>query len=132
VASVPIAELTSRPDRPWLREAVGLGSVFDAVVARAFAERGLVEIAFEGGTLLAASRSLTAGAALRVRIPAREVILATTAPHGLGLHDVVSGSVRRSIPTPRPRPIGGSRLLAESRKTPFRRCGGRPASGCTR
>jgi molybdate transport system ATP-binding protein len=119
VASGPIAELTSRPDLPWLREAVGLGSVFDAMVAQAFPERGLVEIAFEGGTLLAASRSLAAGAAVRVRLPAREVILATTAPHGLSLHNVLAGTVTALDPDPSSAhvivqlAIGGSRLLAE-------------------
>ena len=44
----------SRPDLPWLREAVGLGSVFEARVARRDPARGLVELAFDGGTLLAA------------------------------------------------------------------------------
>ena len=30
VACGALPELTSRPDLPWLRDAVGLGSVFDA------------------------------------------------------------------------------------------------------
>ena len=34
VASGAVATLMSRPDLSWLREAVGLGSVFDAVVGR--------------------------------------------------------------------------------------------------
>jgi len=93
VASGPVSALMSRPDLSWLREAVGLGSVFDAVVTRVEADRGLVELTFNGGRLLAAVRNVATGAAVRVRIPAREVILATTAPEGLSLHNVLSGSV---------------------------------------
>ncbi len=91
--SGPVQTLMSRPDLSWLREAVGLGAVLDAVVSRALPGRGLVELAFDGGTLVSADRGLTAGAAVRVRIPAREVILATRAPDGLSLHNVLSGTV---------------------------------------
>jgi molybdate transport system ATP-binding protein len=54
-----------------------------------------------GGSLLAADRNLSMGAIVRVRIPAREVILATREPEGLSLHNVLSGTVARSIPTRR-------------------------------
>lgn len=93
VASGALSELMSRPDLTWLRDAVGLGSVFDAVVARRLPERGLVELRFDGGSLLASDRELAAGATVRVRIPAREVILATSEPSGLSLHNALAGSV---------------------------------------
>ena len=93
VACGPVTTLMSRPDLSWLREGVGLGSVFDAVVARTDADRGLDELTFDGGTLLAASRGSARSATVRVRIPAREVILATRAPEGLSLHNVLSGTV---------------------------------------
>jgi molybdate transport system ATP-binding protein len=93
VAHDTVSSLTSRPDLPWLREAVGLGAVFGARVARADSDRGLVEIEFAGGTLLAADAGVTVGSTVRVRIPAREVILATRAPEGLSLHNVVAGTV---------------------------------------
>jgi molybdate transport system ATP-binding protein len=93
VASDAVTALTSRPDLPWLRHAVGLGAVFDARVARIFSARGLVELAFDGGILLATDRDVAAGTAVRVRIPAREVILATREPEGLSLHNVLSGTV---------------------------------------
>ena len=48
---------------------------------------------FDGGTLLAPARHLAATTVVRVRIPAREVILATSAPTGLSLHNVLSGTV---------------------------------------
>jgi molybdate transport system ATP-binding protein len=93
VACGSISALMSRPDLSWLREAVGLGSVFDATVAKLHADRGLVELTFDGGILLAPARHVDVNAAVRVRIPAREVVLATTAPAGLSLHNVLGGTV---------------------------------------
>jgi molybdate transport system ATP-binding protein len=93
VAQGAVTTLMSRPDLPWLREAVGLGAVFDAVVASTSPERGLVALTFDGGTLLAADRDIRVGTTVRVRIPAREVILATREPEGLSLHNVLSGIV---------------------------------------
>ena len=89
----PLSDLASRPDLSWLREAVGLGSVFDAVVARTFPARGLAELTFDGGALVAGDRALMPGTIVRVRVPAREVILATKGPEGLSLHNVLSGTV---------------------------------------
>lgn len=93
VAWDTVSRLTSRPDLPWLRGAVGLGAVFEGRVARADAGGGLVEVEFAGGTLLATEVGATVGSTVRVRIPAREVILATRAPEGLSLHNVVAGTV---------------------------------------
>ena len=119
VAAGPTESVLSRPDQPFLREAVGLGSVFDATVADAGPRRGLVTLAFDGGRLLASDPGTTAGATVRVRIPAREVILASAAPQGLSLHNVLAGVVSechvdtaldRAIVQVR---IGSLRLLAE-------------------
>ena len=93
IASGAVTTLMSRPDLSWLREAVGLGTVFDAVVSQIVSGSGLVELAFDGGTLLAVNRDVAVGAMVRVRIPAREVILATHAPEGLSLHNVLSGTI---------------------------------------
>jgi molybdate transport system ATP-binding protein len=92
VAWGPVTTLMSRPDLGWLREAVGLGAVFEAAVSGS-TDHGLMRLLFEGGTLLAADRHLPAGGRVRVRIPAREVILATRAPEGLSLHNVLAGQV---------------------------------------
>jgi len=93
VAAGPVSTLMSRPDLAFLREAIGLGSVFDAVVTRADSSRGLLELSFDGGVLLAPLRDVRVGTAVRVRVPAREVILATSAPEGLSLHNVLVGTV---------------------------------------
>jgi len=115
----PLQSLTNRPDLAWLREAIGLGSLIEATVARADASRGLVELAFDGGTLVAPVRSLAVGTRVRVRIPAREVILATDAPRGLSLHNVLLGSVTAIHSEPQldevvvQMAVGNARILAE-------------------
>jgi molybdate transport system ATP-binding protein len=89
-----VTDLLSRPDVGFLRDAIGLGSVFDAVVAKAHVDRGLLELAFDGGALLAPMRDIPIDTTVRVRVPAREVILATLPPEGLSLHNVLTGTVR--------------------------------------
>ena len=129
VATGALADLTSRPDLPWLRDAVGLGSVFDALVARRDPERGLLELAFDGGTLLASDRALSAGATVRVRIAARDVILATRQPEGLSLHNVLSGTVSALSVDPAfdhiivQIAVGGILLLAEVTRDAIGRLG---------
>jgi molybdate transport system ATP-binding protein len=93
VANGPLTDLTSRPDVPWLRGAVGLGSVFQAQVSLKHEQRGLVELSFDGGALLVADRGLEVGTAVRVRIPAKEVILAASEPGGLSLHNALPGTI---------------------------------------
>ncbi len=119
VASGSLQDVTSRPDLDWMRDAVGLGSLVEATVARVDAARGLVELAFEGGTLVAPQRYLPIGTVVRVRIPAREVILATDVPTGLSLHNVLEGRVLAIHRDPESDhavvqlAIGALRLLAE-------------------
>jgi molybdate transport system ATP-binding protein len=93
VAHGPLSTLMGRPDLSWLREAVGLGSVFEATVGHVDVDRGLVELMFDEGTLLVPARHLSSKTVVRVRIPAREIILATSTPTGLSLHNVLSGTV---------------------------------------
>ena len=93
VAQGRLSELTSRPDLPWIRDAVGLGSVFEARVAKRDRARRLAELRFDGGSLLAVDRSLEEGTAVRVRIAAREVILGTHPPEGLSVHNVLPATV---------------------------------------
>jgi molybdate transport system ATP-binding protein len=69
--------------------------------------------------LLAPLRDVQVGTAVRVRVPAREVILATSAPEGLSLHNVLVGTVSAIHEEPGldqvvvQLAIGGLRLLAE-------------------
>ena len=83
----------SRPDLPWLRDAAGLGAVLDATVARVDPASSLAELETGGATLVASRRNLEPGDRVRVRIPARDVILATSAPEGLSVHNRLQGTV---------------------------------------
>lgn len=119
VASGPIETLASQPDLTWLRRAVGLGAVFDAAVTRAFPSRGLVELAFDGGTLLAGAPAPSIGARARIRIPAREIILAKKPPEGVSVHNILAGTVSAIHVSPDDDQavvqlaVGNVRLLAE-------------------
>jgi molybdate transport system ATP-binding protein len=119
VANGPIEELTSRPDLPWLREMAGLGSIVEGAVVRIHDSRGLAELAFGGNVLLAPAKGLVVGARVRVRIPAREVILATDAPNGLSLHNALQATVIAVHPEPTSGQVvvqlqaGSARILAE-------------------
>lgn len=119
VAKGSIEQLTSRPDIPWLREMVGLGSVVDTTVVRIHPARGLAELDLGGHPLFASLKDLTVGARARIRIPAREVILATQQPSGLSLHNVVPTTIRAVQPDPSADQVivqldvGAARVLAE-------------------
>jgi molybdate transport system ATP-binding protein len=129
VACGDVTTLMSRPDLSWLRDAVGLGTVIDTIVGRTYPDRGLVELTFEGGTLLAADREAAIGMTVRVRIPAREVILATREPEGLSLHNVLSGTVSAIHADPAfdhvivQIAVGGVLLLAEVTRDAVSRLG---------
>jgi molybdate transport system ATP-binding protein len=129
VACGSLPDLMSRPDVPWLRDAVGLGSVFDARVARSDGARGLLELTFDGGALFAPDRAISPGTMVRVRIPAREVILATQEPAGLSLHNALCGTVSSVNADPAfdrvvvQIAVGGVRLLAEVTRDAIARLG---------
>jgi molybdate transport system ATP-binding protein len=119
VARGSIEDLTSRPDFGWLDKTAGFGSVFGAVVSRVEASRGLADLTFDGGVLVVPVEGLVPGAKVRVRVPAREVILATDRPSGISLHNVLEGSVTAIHGTSDGQhavvqlAIGCTRLLAE-------------------
>ena len=114
----PIAELTSRADLPWGEHAIGPGSVIDATVCRVDVARGLAELGFVGGVLWVPMQGLEAGARVRTRVPARDVILAVRPPEGLSLHNVLAGHVGEVGPVTAEQVIvqvvvGEIRLLAQ-------------------
>lgn len=93
VAAGAIAGVTSRTDVPWLQVSGDAGSVIDARVTHVDATRGLAEVAVGGQSVFVPARGLGAGTPVRIRIPAREVILAVRRPEGLSLHNVLEGAV---------------------------------------
>jgi molybdate transport system ATP-binding protein len=93
----PISALASDPALP-LAAREDAGAVLDALVEAHLEERGLTRLAAAGLTLLSPRLDHAPGARLRLRIPAREVSLATTAPEGVSLHNIIPGTVASIAP----------------------------------
>ena len=93
VAQGPLVSLLARPDLREVRDALGLGSLVVGTVTAVESSRGLATIGFDGGTLVAPHTGLHVGTPVRVRVPAREVILSDRVPEGLSLHNAVRGTV---------------------------------------
>ena len=111
-----VAAVTSRPDAGVIRRLIGSGSVMDAVVEFVDDTRGLTALSVNGVRLLTPAMRLKVGAHVRVRVPAREVILATERPSGLSLHNllpaVVTAVEAETRRTPRRRATRGGECLA--------------------
>jgi molybdate transport system ATP-binding protein len=88
-----LADITSRPDLIAVAQPLGPGSVVATTVEEIDQNRRLAHLAFAGGALQVPAAGLEIGASVRVRVPAREVILATLPPQGLSLHNVLAGHV---------------------------------------
>ena len=129
VATGSVRDVTSRSDIGWLADSAGLGTVFDATVAEVDITRGLARLAFNGGTLVAPDTSLSVGHRVRVRVPARDVILASGVPAGLSLHNALEATVaavthdERSHHAVVQLVVGGERILAEVTRDAVSRLG---------
>ena len=93
VAAGPVAELSSRADLA-LAARDDAASVFDAVVAEHHPARRLSLLRAGTMELWVPLVAAPVGQAMRVRIPAREIILATEAPEAISLHNIIPGVVR--------------------------------------
>ncbi|MBB3175043.1 molybdate transport system ATP-binding protein [Endobacter medicaginis] len=94
----PVFELMARPD---LAEAFGAeraGALVAARIAAHHPERGLSELAFDGGSLWLPLLSAAPGSALRVRIRARDIALATERPAGLSSHNLLPARITALAP----------------------------------
>jgi molybdate transport system ATP-binding protein len=129
VVTGSVRDVTSRPAVGWLADSAGLGTVFDATVLEVDVTRGLARLAFDGGILIAPDTSLTVGHRVRVRVPARDVILATEVPAGLSLHNALEATVATVTLDEQSRhavvqvAVGGERILAEVTRDAVARLG---------
>jgi len=89
-----VAEVTSRADLPLAQRDDG-GSLLLCRVERHETERGLSRLQGGGATFWVPLVDLPLNAECRIRIPAREVILAGKSPEAISLHNIVPGTVRR-------------------------------------
>jgi molybdate transport system ATP-binding protein len=69
-----------------------LGAIFPARIAT-HRDDGLTELAFDGGVLFVPHLELRAGASLRVRLRAEDVMLARAAPHAISANNVLPVTV---------------------------------------
>ena len=93
VTAGAVTEVTGRTDLPALEQFFDPGRVFDAVVAGHDPDRQLTRLTFGGGDLVIAALDQPIATRVRVRIPAREVILATRRPEEISLHNILTGAV---------------------------------------
>jgi molybdate transport system ATP-binding protein len=93
LASGPLPDLAARADLP-IAARDDAATVLSARVVRHDMARALTALEAAGRTLLVPLIPASEGATLRVRIPARDVVIATEAPAGISIHNLIPGTVR--------------------------------------
>ena len=99
LAAGPLPALLGRADLPLARRD-DAASVLPARVVAHDPARQLTELAASGRRLLVPLLDAPPGHELRVRIPAREVILAAEEPRGISVHNIIAGAVRAVVADP--------------------------------
>ena len=92
VACGPLGDVTARGDLP-IAARDDAGAVLAGIVTAHDAARQLTRVRAAGRDLLVPLLSLLVGGPVRLRVPAREVALATTAPAAVSMHNVIAGQV---------------------------------------
>ena len=95
----PLSEVAARTDLP-LAQRDDAGAILQAQVMENIPERQLTRLEAAGATVWVPLLDLPQGTACRIRIPAREVILAGRPPEAISLHNIVPGTVRRIADDP--------------------------------
>jgi len=133
IASGGVAELAARADLSQLAAWHEPGSVFDAVVEAHDEARRLTQLVFGGGQLWAPRiAEVATGAAIRVRIAAREVALALRPPEDISMHNMLAATVEAVVAARDPAlvlvelRVGAARLLAQVTHDAIARLGIRP------
>ncbi len=94
VAFGPVSEVASRADLALARRD-DAGAVVICAVVENDVGRTLTRLQGGGATFWVPLLDLPVGAGCRIRVPAREVILASRPPDAISLHNIVPGIVRR-------------------------------------
>lgn len=116
-ASGPLAQTLANVDVP-IRLGDDTGAILQATVAEIQPEWHLVRVAFAGGSLWTKDLGLPVGRAVRVRVLARDVSLATEPPGVTSIQNVLQGRVDAMADDEHPGlalvrvQVGGSMLLA--------------------
>ncbi|MCQ4159683.1 molybdenum ABC transporter ATP-binding protein [Roseomonas sp. GC11] len=89
LASGPVEEVAARTDLPLLGARRDAGVVLACRVLRHDTAQGLTHLAFPGGELAVPLATVPEGGPLRLRLRARDVVLATEAPRGLSVRNIL-------------------------------------------
>ena len=79
-----------------------LGALLEGVVAERDAQWHLCRVAFDGGSLWLRDSGLPLGRAVRLRVLARDLSIATEEPHGTSILNVLPCEVESSVPDVHP------------------------------
>jgi molybdate transport system ATP-binding protein len=93
LAAGPVAEIAARADLPLARRD-DAGALLPCRVAAHDGERRLTRLEADGAAILVPLLAAPVGTMLRVRVPAREVILAREPPGAISVQNVLRGQVR--------------------------------------
>jgi molybdate transport system ATP-binding protein len=91
----PVSEVAARADLP-IGQRDDAGAVVGCAVVAHDTARVLTLLRGAGAGFWVPLMDTPVGGACRIRIPAREVILASEPPHGISLHNIIRGTVRRT------------------------------------
>ncbi len=104
IACGPLSEIAARADLPF-GQRDDAGAVLAGVVADHDAARGLTRLVAAGASWVVPLLDAPIDTALRIRIPAREVILAARAPDAISVQNAIPGSVARVTQEPARRSV---------------------------
>jgi molybdate transport system ATP-binding protein len=82
--------------RPELRAIVGpeaVGAVLDGIVSSVDETRNIADVQLGRSTLRISARNARVGSSVRVRLLARDIILATEQPHALSVRNAIEGVI---------------------------------------
>jgi molybdate transport system ATP-binding protein len=98
LASGPLETLTARTDLP-LAARRDAGAVLNCTVEAHDPERRLTRLAFPGGHLTVPLRPVAQRAQIRIRVPARDVSIATTPPQNISIQNILPATIAAITPT---------------------------------
>jgi len=132
-AQGPVANVLASIDNPVL---VGdsAGTLLSGQVAELDTRWGLARVAFDGGSLWLGDTGLPIGRAVRVRVLARDVSIATTEPQGTSIQNHLPCTVESAAPDVHPSQVlvrvkvGAQALLARVTARSFDALGLQPGS----
>jgi molybdate transport system ATP-binding protein len=93
VASGTLGAISLRPEFRAIVGAEGVGAVLDGRVTQVDADRGMADVELGGGTLHVSVIGVRPGAAMRIQLLARDIILATEPPRGLSVRNALQGII---------------------------------------